>query len=122
MSNPGHWAWGDRYVVFSAFGKVFHYEDYNSGAYTNKPTHQFRCFNVIKSGDRGCYSYDSPVFIEINPEDVGLEVSRDSWGSKHISGQIDVSELSYIGESLKESKAKKTKHKNIKDVIEEILK
>ncbi len=86
-SNPGHYAHGCRYYIFSVDGKVYHYEDYDSGAYTNNHVHQIRCFDRI---DIKNYVWDesNPVLDKVDPSRVGLSVKGDLYGSQYLLGGV----------------------------------
>lgn len=86
-SNPGHYAHGGRFYIFSVDGKVYHYEDYDSGAYTNNHVHQIRCFDRI---DIKNYVWDesNPILDKVDPRGVGLSVKGDLYGSQYLIGGI----------------------------------
>lgn len=86
-SNPGHYAHGCRYYIFSVDGKVYHYEDYDSGAYTNNHVHQIRCFDRI---DIKNYVWDesNPILDKVDPSSVGLSVKGDLYGSQYFLGGV----------------------------------
>lgn len=101
-SNPGHWAHGCRYIIFSCGGKVYHYEDYDSGAYTNDHVHELICFNQIELG-KDNYNESSPIVKNINPVAVGLKIVGKSGNSLYVDGKIDLNKLISMDESLEES-------------------
>ena len=103
VSNPGHWAYGDNYFIFKYNGKVYHFESYDSGAYTNNHVDQLKVFRQIDINDRGTYSYDSPTIKDINPTSVGLQMNR----NYIVGGRIELSKLSKLSEQLKEDKKEK---------------
>ena len=93
--NPGHWAHGCRFCVFSYNGKIYSYEDYDSGAYSGNHCHQLREFNQIGLDEdhaNSYYDYTCPVIQEIDPAQVGLKVKKDSYGIT-VDGQIDLTLL-----------------------------
>lgn len=102
VSNPGHWAHGCRYIIFSCGGKVYHYEDYDSGAYTNDHVHELICFNQIELG-KDNYDESSPIVKNINPVAVGLKIVGKSGNSLYVDGKIDLNKLISMDESLEES-------------------
>lgn len=100
VSNPGHWAHGGRYFVFSYKGKFYHYEDYNSSAYIpGESVHQLRLFRQIDKEEDN-------IIKDINPEDVGLIIKKNFYGNVFIiGGKIDLDKLDSLSESfIKETK------------------
>lgn len=86
-SDPGHYLHGCRFYIFSVDGKVYHYEDYDSGAYTNNHVHQISCFDRIDIKKYVWY-YDNPVLEKIDPSRVGLSVKGDLYGSQYLLGGV----------------------------------
>lgn len=92
--NGGHWAYGSKFFIFTVDNKyVYHFESYDSGAYTNNHVDTLRCFNEITRESDGNYSYTSPIIKEIDVNNVGLEVTN-RWGHVNIvGGKIDIDKL-----------------------------
>ena len=92
--NPGHWACGGQFYIFTVDNKyVYHFESYNSGAYSGNHVCTLRCFDEIRKTLSGDYRYDSPVIREIEANTIGLE-TRNDWGWDNIiGGKIDIDKL-----------------------------
>lgn len=110
-SNPGHYRHGGRYYIFSIGGKVYHYEDYDSGAYTNNHVHQLSTFNQIGIKNHIWY-YDNPVITKINPSNVGLQIKGDVNRTCYVEGgKVDINKLISLSESFNKSLNEKKKKK-----------
>ena len=112
--NPGHWAHGGRFCVFAYNGKIYSYEDYDSGAYSGNHCHQLREFNQIGLDEdhaNSYYDYTCPVIQKIDPAQVGLKVKKDSYGIT-VDGQIDLTLLDNLKEDI-------DLNKKVEDVAED---
>ena len=92
--NGGHWAHGGKFFIFTVDNKyVYHFESYDSGAYSGDHTNTLRCFNEIDRKSNGNYSYDSQVVKKIDINSTGLEIENRRGQVNIVGGKIDVDKL-----------------------------